>query len=162
MRALVALLFLSSLPVFAEELYKKPPKEILDVLNAPLTPMLSVSPARDWALLGQPQRYPSIAELAEPMLRLAGFRINPNTNGPHLGPGLIGLTLKKIADGSEIKLGLPPAAQLGAPEWSPDGKQFALTNTTKSAVELWVGDTTGKLRPLKVGRLAAAFGDPVR
>ena len=32
---------------------------------------------------------PSIAELAQPMLRLAGVRINPKTNLIDLGPGSI-------------------------------------------------------------------------
>ena len=49
--------------------------------------------------------YPTIAELAQPMYRLAGSRVNPKTNGPHRASGLPGtgiysITLKKISDGS--------------------------------------------------------------
>ena len=80
--ALTLLLLLSNLAA-AQQAYKKPPKEVLDVLNAPVTPLVSISPSRDMLLLATGVRYPPIADLAQPMLRLAGLRINPNTNGPH-------------------------------------------------------------------------------
>ena len=40
-----------------------------------------------------------------------------------------------------MKVTLPGAAKLGAPVWSPDGKQFAFTNTTAHGIELWLGAT---------------------
>jgi hypothetical protein len=43
---------------------------------------------------------PRIAELAEPMLRLGGLRINPRTNGPHRNAAVSGITLKTIATGA--------------------------------------------------------------
>src|SRR5256885_990380 len=79
---------------FAQETYKKPPQAILDVLNAPLPPTISVNPTRDTMLMADQLRYPPIAELAQPMLRLAGSRINPNTNGPHRGTNYFALQLK--------------------------------------------------------------------
>ena len=35
----------------AQQGYKKPPKEVLDILNAPVTPGISVSPTRDNIIL---------------------------------------------------------------------------------------------------------------
>ena len=128
------------------------------MLDAPESSTVSVSPSRDRMLLATPVRYPSIAELAEPMLRLAGSRINPKTNGPHNPRRIVKLTLKNIADGKETPLALPLNANLGMPEWSNDGKQFAVTNTTANGVELWIGDAaTGKLRRIPGVRLNAAF-----
>jgi dipeptidyl aminopeptidase/acylaminoacyl peptidase len=142
----------------AQTPYQKPPKAVLDVLDAPESSTVSVSPSRDKMLLATPVRYPSIAELAEPMLRLAGSRINPKTNGPHNPRRIVKLTLKNIADGKETPLALPLNANLGMPEWSNDGKQFAVTNTTANGVELWIGDAaTGKLRRIPGVRLNAAF-----
>ena len=63
--------------------YRRPPREITDVLDAPPPPAVVVSPTREHLLLVQGERYPAVAELAAPMLRLAGLRINPQTNGPH-------------------------------------------------------------------------------
>src|SRR5689334_1648226 len=67
-----------------EVVYQKPPQPVLDALLALPTPGISVSPQRDYAILTQSVRYPSIDEVAQPMLRLAGIRIDSNTNGMHL------------------------------------------------------------------------------
>ncbi|MBA3357125.1 MAG: prolyl oligopeptidase family serine peptidase [Pyrinomonadaceae bacterium] len=145
----------------AQQGYKKPSQDILDILSAAVTPTATVSPAQDNILLATGLRYPPIADLAQPMLRLAGLRINPNTNGPHRYQYAVALTLKRISDSSEIKIDLPPGAKIGAPQWSADGKQFAFTNTTDSGIELWVGDSAGgKVRMLKAIAINAAEGDP--
>jgi dipeptidyl aminopeptidase/acylaminoacyl peptidase len=130
-----------------ETSYQKPPQEVLDVLNAPLTPTISVSPHRDYAILMQPVRYPSINEVAQPMLRLAGIRIDSNTNGMHLAGNVTSFTLKRLSDGADIKLNLPSDPHLSPPVWSPNGASFAFSNTTQHGIELWLGDTTsGKTR----------------
>src|SRR6266851_3439022 len=99
------LLLVTTTSVLAGETpYQKPPKEVLDVLNAPLTPTISVSPHRDYAILMQPVRYPSIAEVAQPMLRLAGIRIDSNTNGMHLAGNVTSFTIKRLSDGADIKV----------------------------------------------------------
>ncbi|HKQ72853.1 MAG TPA: prolyl oligopeptidase family serine peptidase [Blastocatellia bacterium] len=153
-----AALFAPSFSVYAQTGYQKPPKVVLDVLDAPESTQVAVSPLRDKMVLATPVRYPSIAELAEPMLRLAGSRINPKTNGPHNSRRIIKLTLKNIADGKETALALPPNAHVGMPEWSNDGKQFAITNTTANGIELWIGDAgTGKLRRIPGVTLNGAF-----
>lgn len=128
--------------------YQKPPKEILDVMHAPAPPVPSVNPGGTHVLLLERILYPSIGEVAAPMLRLAGLRINPSNNGPHLTfVEFHGLTLKKIEDGQEMKIAVPAGARLGMPLWSPDSKRFAVTNTTPSAIELYVGSVdSGTLR----------------
>jgi dipeptidyl aminopeptidase/acylaminoacyl peptidase len=153
-----AALIAPSFSVHAQTGYQRPPKVVLDVLDAPESTQVTVSPSRDKMVLATPVRYPSIAELAEPMLRLAGSRINPKTNGPHNSRRIIKLTLKNIADGKETPLALPPNANMGMPEWSNDGKRFAVTNTTANGVELWIGDAeTGKLRSMPGVKLNSAF-----
>src|ERR1700682_3212516 len=133
------------IPISAELTYQKPPKEILDILNAPATPVLSVNPSRTYAALSEAHRYPSIAEVSEPMLRLAGLLIDPRTNGLHLAGGSFAITLVRLSDGSKIPVTLPANAVAGGLRWSPDGKQFAFSNTTGTGIELWIGDpATGK------------------
>ncbi|HZS08223.1 MAG TPA: prolyl oligopeptidase family serine peptidase [Blastocatellia bacterium] len=149
----------------AQQGYQKPPKVVTDILDAPPPPLVSLSPTRDRMLLLDHSRYPSIAELAEPMLRLAGLRVNPNINGPHrsgrFGASVTGLTLKNVADGKEQKLAVPAGARFGNASWSPDGKMFAIANTTPTGIELWVGDaTTGKLTRLKGVQVNAVYGEP--
>jgi hypothetical protein len=69
-----------------QEGYQKPPKAVLDVMNAPVTPRASVGRARDVVLLYSPEPYPPIADVAQPFARLAGLRIDEATNGPHNPP----------------------------------------------------------------------------
>lgn len=162
MKSLLVLMLVFAANVsVAQEGYKKPPKEVLDVLNAPVTPGASISPTRDNMLLSTGLRYPPLADLAQPMLRLAGLRINPASNSPHRLQYSVALTLKRIPDGSEIKIDLPPGAKISTPQWSEDGKHFAFLNTTANRVELWVGDTlTGKIHSLKEVAINSAYGDP--
>ncbi|HEV2802124.1 MAG TPA: prolyl oligopeptidase family serine peptidase [Pyrinomonadaceae bacterium] len=159
--SLCALLLLASV-AFGQG-YRKPPQAVLDVLNAPVTPSVSISPTRDQMILATGVRYPPISDLAEPMLRLAGYRINPNTNGRHLAPYFVALSLKRIADGTETKIELPAGARASLPLWSPDGRHFAFMNTVANGIELWVGETaTGRATKIKGVMLNAAYGDPVQ
>src|SRR5215831_17926799 len=106
--------------------YQKAPAPISDILSAPPTPFVLVSPKADRLLVVDRLANPPVADLAQPMLRLAGLRINPATNGRHHPPRLVGLTLVDIATGKERKVtGLPANAYMGVPEWSPGGDQFA-------------------------------------
>ena len=146
----------------AQQGYKKPPKEVQDILNAAVIPSASISPSRDNVLLVTDRRYPPLAELALPMLRLAGLRINPQNNAPHRQQYASALTLKRIAGGSEIKVELPPGAKINSLQWSGDGKHFAFLNTTASGVELWVGDTANaKVHKLRGVTINSTFGDPI-
>src|SRR5438045_3081360 len=118
----LGLLLITTTEALAQPGYQKPPQVIEDVLNAPPTPLVSLSPTRDRLLLVEGVRYPPITDLAEPMLRLAGLRINPRTNGPHRPPRYLSFTLQNVAGGELRKLPGPANAHLGAPVWAPDGK----------------------------------------
>ena len=154
---------LLALPLAADQLpYQKPPKEILDVLNAPALPALSVNPNHTYATLSQSERYPGIDEVSEPMLRLAGIRIDPRTNGLHLAPHSYSITLVKLPEGTKIPVALPAHARAGALRWSPDGKMFAFSNIAGNGIELWIGDAaTGKTRKIEGIKLNAVLGEPI-
>src|SRR5579864_2155162 len=159
-RMLLSLFFI--IPISAELAYQKPSKEILDILNTPSPPLLGVNPTRTYATLSQSERYPSITEVSQPMLRLAGMRINPRTNGLHLAPSSFSITLVRLADGAKIPVLLPHNARAGSLRWSEDGEQFAFANTTPAGIELWIGDpTTGKTKKIDGLKLNAVFGDPI-
>lgn len=155
----VLVLLVCASGAFAQGSYKQPPKEIMDVLNAPAIPATSISPTRDRIALLEPLRYPPISELAQPMLRIAGLRINPNTNGQHRQPYAVKLTLKNVADGKETPVNLPAGSQIIAPQWSPDGKYIAFANGTATGIELWIVDVgSAKARKVKDVYLNTAFG----
>jgi dipeptidyl aminopeptidase/acylaminoacyl peptidase len=142
--------------------YRQPPEAIRKVLDIPPQPATMLSPDRQHLVLVNWQRYPSIADLARPTLRLAGYRIDPATNGPERGPRYTALTIRPLKGGEGVKLALPPDGRPDLPDWAPDGKQFALANTTASGIDLWLGTPTSpKLRKVEGLRLNAAGCDPV-
>ncbi|MDX2268190.1 MAG: prolyl oligopeptidase family serine peptidase [Bryobacter sp.] len=130
--------------------YQKPPQAIQDVLNAPSTPLVSVNPTHSHVMFLEFVRNPSIADLAKPMLRIAGLRIDPANSGPHLTSYATKAWLKRVDTGAQTNLATPAGARLSGLSWSPDGRYFAVLNHQETAVELWVGETaTGKLKKIE-------------
>jgi dipeptidyl aminopeptidase/acylaminoacyl peptidase len=142
--------------------YLMPPREIIQAFDAPPLPQAILSPSRQVIALVWRKAYPTIAELSRPMLRLAGARVNPRTNGPHRAAEIYAITLKKIAGGSEVKINVPPQAIIQNVRFSPDGAHLSFLNTRDDRIELWVADTTtGRAKMLSgTDRLNATTGDP--
>ncbi|MBO2011884.1 alpha/beta hydrolase family protein [Hymenobacter negativus] len=145
--------------------YQTPPKAIQDLLLAPLTPRLSLSSDGRTIALLQVQDFSTVAELAQPELRLAGLRFNPRTNGPSRVSYAVGIKLKKLPNGPEIEVkGLPAQARISSPTWSPDNATVAFALTTPGSgtdgrVELWVLDVaSATARRLLAQPLNDAFG----
>ena len=133
----------------AQEPYKLPPKDVLAILDAPPTPRVSMSPARDWMLLTDYETMPSIAYVSMPMLRIAGMRITPQNNSDQVLSFSTGLTLKFLKDGTVRKIALPTGFKFTGASWSSDGKFLAFTRYLDNGVELWVADTaTGQAKAL--------------
>jgi dipeptidyl aminopeptidase/acylaminoacyl peptidase len=139
------LLLSDSLLAQAPSGYQMPPKAIADLAEAPLPPALRINSSREWMMLMERPGYPSIEELAQPELRLAGLRMNPRTNGSSRSYSYSSLTLKHMDSGRTFSVsGLPDAAQIENLSWSPDGKRFAFTITTQKGIALWTGTVAGK------------------
>jgi dipeptidyl aminopeptidase/acylaminoacyl peptidase len=142
--------------------YQLPPQEIMTAFDAQPLPTATLSPTKQMMVLSYRRANPTIAELAQPMLRLAGARVNPKTNGPHRTANVYALTLKKIADGTEVKVTVPAPANISNVHFSPDGTHLSFLNTKDNGIELWLADVaTGKARLLSgADRLNATTGDP--
>ena len=157
----VSLACLPCAALAAQEPYKLPPRVIVDMLDTPPLPAASLSPDRQWLLLLEQRSMPTIAELAQPMRRLAGNRINPRTTGPQLPGPITGLVLKRVADGSERRITVPAPAALSFVSWSPDSRTIAFVQTRDSGLALWGADVaTGQTRSLTGPILNATSGPP--
>jgi dipeptidyl aminopeptidase/acylaminoacyl peptidase len=154
------LLLSDSLLAQAPSGYQMPPKAIADLANAPLPPALRINSSREWMMLMERPGYPSIEELAQPELRLAGLRMNPRTNGSSRSYSYSSLTLKHMDSGRTFSVsGLPGNSQIENLSWSPDGKRFAFTITTQKGIALWAGTVAAKsASPLTDSNVNDAMG----
>ncbi|MGH9458427.1 MAG: alpha/beta hydrolase family protein [Thermoanaerobaculia bacterium] len=121
--------------------YQRPPESLARLVDAPLTPVVEPSPDRAQLLLLERPSLPTIAELAEPELRLAGLRMNPRNFGPSRARSYDGMRLVEVATGKERRIeGLPAEPRVRNVAWAPDAKRVAFTIDTETAVELWFAD----------------------
>ncbi|HTK28817.1 MAG TPA: prolyl oligopeptidase family serine peptidase [Vicinamibacterales bacterium] len=143
--------------------YLTPPPEIVAAFDVEPLPAMILSPTRQVMALTRRKGEPSIAELARPVLRLAGARVNPKTFGPQRTGLIYAIDIKPIAGGADTKVTVPPGANLSDVKFSPDGAHLSFLNTKDDGIELWVADVaTGAAKPVVSGgdRISAAAGDP--
>ena len=88
--------------------YRLPPQDVVDIIDAKPTPVVTVSPERSSLLLVDYEAYPPIELLARPFLKLGGIRVDPALSATQRTIQYTGLTLVRIADGEKIPVrGLP-------------------------------------------------------
>ncbi|MFB0564517.1 MAG: prolyl oligopeptidase family serine peptidase [Candidatus Aminicenantaceae bacterium] len=141
--------FLLTTVLFTQEPYKLPSQAIVDIVDAPPLPRALMSPTGNVTLLVEYESMPSIAYMAQPLLRLAGMRITPKYNSRQQTTFYTGLILKFIKTGDTKHIAIPEGAKLGLPRWSNDGNWLAFTRYVDDGVELWVADVeAGKAKAL--------------
>jgi dipeptidyl aminopeptidase/acylaminoacyl peptidase len=145
--------------VAARQRYERPPPAIREVLEAPAPPVPFPGPTGKALVLATGQHYPPLADLAEPLLRLAGVRVNPRNNGVHGSSYYVEFAVKTLPDGPSVRVPLPPGSRLGSPRWNATGTMFAFSNMTATAVELWVGEAaTARAHRVEGIRLNSVLG----
>lgn len=121
--------------------YQKPPAVMEQLLLSPPTPSVSIDDAGKYLVLSERSSYPSIEDLAQPEMRIAGLRINPKTFGASRAAYTVNFKIKDIQTGKEVQvLGLPAKLKAGGPYWSPKQTAFSFTQTTNSGIDLYVVD----------------------
>lgn len=132
--------------------YKTPPPAMAELLLAKPTPAVSLNSNASLMLLMERNSLPSVEEIAQPELKIAGERINPNNFAPSRQSFINNFILKDIKAGKEFPVtGLPVKMLATAPRWSPDEKKIAFVNVTGKAVDLYVIDVATR-KATKVNR----------
>jgi len=164
--ALLALAVLAgAAPAAAQSGYLSPPDPIPAIVTAQPTPAVLVGRDRQTLALLTRDGLPSIAEMAEPELRLAGFRISPRTNGisPTRAAYSNGIVLQDLESGEKRTVQVPAGARIAYPQWSPDGRRLAFVHAAPNGLELWVAEVaTGQARRVMGAELNATIGTPYR
>jgi hypothetical protein len=88
--------------------WQSPPDDLLEVLHAPQLPWVWTAPTVEYLLLVDPVLYPSLAELAAPMHKLAGMRVNPTLNSIHGRHGGTSPRLVEVEGGATHSSHLAP------------------------------------------------------
>lgn len=155
-RCLLILFLFTVAKTFSQDAvsYQLPPKTILDLALAKPTPGVSVDSKGEWMLLIERNTYPTVEELGQPEVRVAGLRINPANFSLSRQNYINNFTLRNIATGKEYKInGLPANLLAAVVEWSPNEKKIAFTHNAGSHVDLYVIDVATQ-KAMKVNKTA--------
>ena len=135
----------------AQAQYQMPPAQLQAIVDAPRAPAIGLSPKRDLLTLLDSPSLPSIAEVAQPELKLAGVRINPKTYSPSRFTFGSSLSLMDVEGGKKSTIsGMPTSLRIAATAWSPDQRYLAFTHVAMadkdgaSGVELWLVDVAAR------------------
>ena len=142
-KTILLLLIFTCNHVFAQDAieYQIPPKEIYDLVMAKPTPGVTIDSKGQYMLILDRSSMPSVEDLAQPELRIAGLRINPNNFGPSRSTYTTNIIIKEVATGKEYSVtGLPANLKAGNLQWSPSEDKAAFTHTTNTAVDIYVLD----------------------
>ncbi|MFN3849799.1 MAG: prolyl oligopeptidase family serine peptidase [Spirosomataceae bacterium] len=129
--------------VFAQENigYQRPNRTLEEIALASTTPSVSINEKGDLMLIMERSAMPTIADLSQPELKLAGLRLNPANYGQSRSTYSIGLKFKKLSDKTEITIkGLPANLRATNISWSPNDSKIAFCNVLNNKIELWVID----------------------
>ena len=139
---LLALLFACN-NLFAQDAieYQTPPKEIYDLVMAKPTPGVSFNSKGQYMLILERSSMPSVEDLAQPELRIAGLRINPNNFGPSRTTYFTAISIKDVKSGAEFFIkGLPANLKAGNLRWSPNEDKAAFTHYSNTGIDMYVID----------------------
>jgi len=140
--------------------YQHPPEPIKSLALAPSTPAIITSPDGNWLAILERPELPSILELSQPELRIAGIRINPRNFGPSRSRYYISISILNTFDKSRFIVDqLPQDARIANVEWSPDSEKLAFLLIDDTGISLYVYNMENKdLIIIEDGMLNDAMG----
>ena len=95
-------------------------------------------PGRNLILMADRPGYPTIEQLREPKLKLAGRQINPRAYVPHGYRGFSNPRVLDLDTGKQHPLtGYPAGAALRSFSWSPNGRRISFCELTPTGLRLW-------------------------
>ena len=139
--------------------YWLPPKEVVEIIDAPKTPGVSFSPDGDWMLFIERDSMPGIEVVSRRMLQLAGLRIDPAGDCAFKSSFAKAISLRRRDSDETIKIPLAAGTQLSATSWAHDSKRVAYLVITDKGQQLWVVEVDNPTQPkMLTDRLNTVIG----
>jgi dipeptidyl aminopeptidase/acylaminoacyl peptidase len=147
-----------------DEGYQLPPPAMLEILDTPPPPAVRLSPDRRWLTVSERDLdETTIAELAEPLLMLAGQRFKPAPTTRIEVTGLTRVTLRRLEDGLERVLRPQKNERLAELTWvrrSAAGGELAYVAVGEGRMEVHLYDAaTGVDRRVEAPGLEGRISD---
>ncbi|MHC4305015.1 MAG: alpha/beta hydrolase family protein [Planctomycetota bacterium] len=130
--------------------YRLPPREVVEIVDAPPVPRVQLSPDRQWMILIEQTSLPPIEDVSRRMLRLAGARIDPASNGRFTTRFDRALALRPVDGQRPRPLPLPDGGRLASVSWSHDSRHLVWTVVTDQGTELWGALVDPDVEPRRV------------
>jgi dipeptidyl aminopeptidase/acylaminoacyl peptidase len=132
----------------ATSTYRLPPADVVAIVDAPPTPVVSIAPGGERLGRFTYEALPGIDEVTRPFEPLAGIRIDAERHARRRTRWTTAIELQTVADGKTRAVPLPAGARITEPVWSPDGAHLAFTldggrREEERGLQLWVAGADG-------------------
>lgn len=157
---IVCLVLLMTSTLLADDTgYRLPPQSVVEIIDAPPEPAVSISPDGQWLLLVDRDASPSIEDLARRKLQIGGIRIDPAANGPFRVDYARGIAMRKRDGGELVRVPIAEGARLATLSWSHNSQAFVYTLVTPAGTELWGVSVAQPTSPRRLtNRLSTVLG----
>ena len=152
----------------SSDCYQHPPKSVVDIVAASPEPSVILSPNGRHMLMIEFEAMPDLADLARPMHRLAGLRIDPQANTLFRSSYRTGLLYQPV----ELEEAKQPSAtrvkietdsqgppKIGTVKWSHNNHDFVFTRLTPEGTSLYAADIETLCPRLIHPRFAGVLND---
>ncbi len=152
--------FIFAVSVFAQTAYQIPPKEIMELADVPSPAQTLVSRNNTYMLQLERPLYKTLEELAEPELKLAGLRINPENFDVSRSMYYTSIILQHLATGKTITLkNMPQPLKAKTIQFSPKEGYVSFVQTSFDKLSLWIIDIkSGAAKKIVEGGLNGVMG----
>lgn len=121
--------------------YQKPPGEILELLEAKNTPAVQFNRKADKMLLLERPDFITIEEAAQPIVGLAGLRVNPSNSTSIGGASYAGIQMQDLKTNTVHDIsGLPTNPRISNLQFNAEETKLAFLNAAVDGVSVWVID----------------------
>ncbi len=141
--------------------WQLPPEPIASHYDAPRSPVVRVSPNRQWYLELERPSLPDISLIVVPSLHLAGLDLDPQTWEPAHVQGYGSIRVCSPTTGQCTPVILPEGTGVRNLRWSPEGNYLTFTVSQDGGGALWVLElATAKAWCLIAQGLNGTYGNP--